>query len=125
MAGQIIKRGERTWLVRIFNGRDEKGRWRYINKTIHGTKKDADKYLNITLTAISTGTFVEPSQMTLSAYLDKWLKAAACPRVREKTFRSYEDVLRLYVRPAMGERRLADVRPFDIQALYNHMAHQS
>ena len=64
MAGQIIKRGYKTWIVRIFMGRDEKGTRRYINKTIHGTKKDADKYLNTTLTSINTGTFIESSPLT-------------------------------------------------------------
>ena len=42
MAGQIIKRGERTWLVRIFMGRDDKGKQKFHHKTIHGTKRDAE-----------------------------------------------------------------------------------
>jgi integrase len=58
--------------------------------------------------------------MTVSAYFDKW-PAATRGRVREKTFRSYEEVLRLYVRPAIGEKRLMDVRPLDLQSLYSHM----
>ena len=45
MAGQIIKRGEKTWLVRIFMGRNGNGKRRYLNKTIRGTKKKADAYL--------------------------------------------------------------------------------
>ena len=40
-AGQIIARGERTWLVRIFMGRDPgSGKRRYHNKTIRGTLRD-------------------------------------------------------------------------------------
>ncbi len=31
MAGQIIRRGERTWLVRVYLGRDGAGRRRYHN----------------------------------------------------------------------------------------------
>ena len=39
MAGQIIKRSEKIYLVRIFMGKDQRtGKRRYINKTIHGTK---------------------------------------------------------------------------------------
>ena len=45
MAGQIIKRGEKTWLVRIFKGRDAEGKRHYLNKTVKGSKKDAEKYL--------------------------------------------------------------------------------
>lgn len=118
MAGQIIKRGDKTWIVRIFMGRDEQGKRRYINKTIHGTKKEANTYLSTTLTAISTGTFVEPSPMTLSHYLDKWLKGAARPRLRDNTYLEYEGLLNRYVKPVLGERRLSDVRPLDVQAFY-------
>ncbi len=52
MAGQIIKPKrkdgsfiEDTWYVRIFLGREADGKRRYFTKTIHGKKKDADKYL--------------------------------------------------------------------------------
>lgn len=45
MPGQIIKRGERTWLVRVYLGRDAAGRRIYENKTIHGTKRDAEAWL--------------------------------------------------------------------------------
>jgi hypothetical protein len=42
MAGQVIKRGDDTWLVRIFTGRDAQGKRHYLNKTIKGKKKDAE-----------------------------------------------------------------------------------
>ena len=86
MAGQIIKRGDKTWVVRIFTGRDAQGKRRYLNKTVKGNKKDAEKYLSHTLTAISTGTFVEPSPLTVGEYLDRWLQTAARRRVTERTF---------------------------------------
>src|ERR1043165_10188820 len=121
-AGQIIPRGEDTWLVRIFMGRDGNGKRRYLNKTIRGKKKDAQDYLSKTLTAISAGTFIEPSPLTVDQYLDKWLAAAARPRLRERTFSSYSYLLSLYVRPALGGNRLADVRPLNVQKPYTHMA---
>jgi len=43
MAGQIIARGERTWLVRVYAGLDGSGKRPYLNKTVHGTKKDAQR----------------------------------------------------------------------------------
>jgi hypothetical protein len=39
MAGQLIKRKDRTWLVRIFLGRDANGKRIYINRTVCGGKK--------------------------------------------------------------------------------------
>ena len=121
MAGQIIKKGGKTWLVRIFQGRDAQGKRRYLNKTIRGTKKDADKYLSKTLTAMSTGTYIEASTLSVDDYLDRWLQNAAKGRVRERTFDDYSDLLKRYVRPALGKIRLCDLRPLDIQNLYTSM----
>ena len=46
MAGQIIKRGDRTWLVRVFLGRDaQTGKRQYHNQTVQGTKKGAEDKL--------------------------------------------------------------------------------
>ena len=35
--GQIVRRGARAWLVRVYNGRDPESKKRkYLNRTIHG-----------------------------------------------------------------------------------------
>src|SRR5882724_8933367 len=122
MAGQIVKRGDKTWLVRIFMGRDTKGKRRYLNKTMHGTKKDAEAYLSKTVTEISSGTFVEDSRITIDAYLKKWLATAARPRLRDNTYREYEGLIDRYVTPTLGAKRLSEVRPLDVQALYSTLS---
>ncbi len=46
MAGQIISRGKKIWLVRVFTGRDpQTGKREYYNKTVHGAKKSAEDEL--------------------------------------------------------------------------------
>jgi integrase len=121
MAGQIIKRGDKTWLVRIFTGRDGEGKRQYLNKTLRGTKKDAETYLNRTLTEISSGTFVEPVRETLEEYFDKWLTTAAKPRVSERTYAEYEALLKRYVRGPLGKVKLSALRSLDIQRVYSEM----
>lgn len=121
MAGQIVKRGNKRWLVRIFMGRDGAGKRRYLNKTIHGNKKDAESYLSRTQTQISSSTFVEPSLLTIDEYLDKWLEAAARPRLSERTFADYSEVLKRYVRPKIGNKTLSQLQPLEIQELYSEM----
>lgn len=121
MAGQIIKRSDKTWIVRIFMGRDARGSRRYLNKTIKGKKKDALSYLSKTLTAISTGTFVEPSLLTVDEYLDRWLEAAARPRVSQRTADGYAGLLERYISPTIGHKRLENLQPLDIQKVYGEM----
>jgi integrase len=121
-AGQIIPRGERTWLVRVFMGRDSNsGKRKYINKTIHGTLRDAQAYLSRTQRDRDLGVFFEPSRMTLDSYLDQWLETAAKPKLRAKTHRDYEALLRRYVRPTLGSRQASKIEPLEIQGLYADM----
>ena len=121
-AGQIIPRGERIWLVRVFMGRDsESGKRKYVNKTIHGTLRDAQAYLSRSQRDRDLGVFFEPSRISLDGYLDKWLETAAKPKLRAKTHRDYEALLRRYVRPALGSRQVAKIEPLEIQGLYAEM----
>lgn len=121
MAGQIIKRGEKTWVVRIFQGRDENGKRHYVNKTIHGTKKNAEKYLTAKLRDKDLGINIEPASESLDKYLYKWLQSVARSRVREATFDDYKYLLKRYVSPALGAIKLCNIRSIDIQKLYGDM----
>jgi integrase len=124
MTGQIIKRGE-SWTVRIFLGRDANGKRKYFNKTIRGTKKDAQKYLTAKLREKDLGVFIEPASIAFSEYLDKWLLESAKPRLREATLESYTGLLRTHVRGRLGSLKLSDIKPLDVQKLYNQMTESS
>jgi hypothetical protein len=48
--GQIIARGERIWLVRVYLGRDPQiGTRKYDNQTIYGPFREAPSFLNLKL----------------------------------------------------------------------------
>lgn len=121
MAGQIIPRGPGKFLVRVYLGTDASGKRQYHSKTIHGNKKDAQAYLTKVLRERDLGEFIEPSRITLSEYLDEWLKIAVKPRVEEKTYNDYSDRLRLYIKPPLGGFKLAKISPEQIQIIYNGM----
>jgi integrase len=55
--------------------------------------------------------------MSLDDYLDKWLETAAKPKLRAKTHRDYEALLRRYVRPVLGSRPVSTIKPLEIQGL--------
>lgn len=122
--GQIVKRGENTWYIRIFLGRDANGKRKYYNKTIHGTKKDAQQFLTAKTREKDLGIFVEPALMPLNEYLDKWLEEIAKPRLRESTLSSYESILQNYVKAKLGAKRLSEIQAYEVQKLYNDMKKQ-
>jgi len=43
---EITARAKNTFSIRIFLGRDITGKRRFLNKTIKGTKKDAQRWAN-------------------------------------------------------------------------------
>ena len=63
----------------------------------------------------------EGAKITLNEYLDRWLKTAVKPRVREKTCQDYDGMLRRYIRPSLGETILATMQPMDVQTACQKM----
>jgi integrase len=121
MAGQIIKRGKRSWQVKIFMGRNANRKQKFHRKTIHGTKKDAQRYLNGVLRQIDLGIFVEPTTTSLDDYVKRWLRDAARPRVSSRTADGYKAILDRYIVPPLGHQRLDRIQPLDIQEVYGQM----
>ena len=105
--GQIIGLAPRTWVVRVYVGRDaETKKRKYLNKTIHGGLRDAQAHLNRMLSERDLGRNLDSSKQSLNQYLDRWLEVCAKPRLRAKSFRDYEGSLRRYVRPQLGMKHL-------------------
>ena len=124
--GQIVGRGRRYWLVRVYNGRDPETKKRqYVNQTIRGGLRDAQAHLNKMLGERDRGRNLDSSKQTLNQYLDRWLKVCAEPRLRAKSLQDYEGLLRRYVRPRLGTKALAHVSAFDIQTLYRELLNRS
>ncbi len=121
-SGQIQQRGENRFFVRVFLGRDEAGKRTWLSKTIRGTKKDAQKWLNAKLRDQDLGISIEPATESVGVYLDKWLETAAKPRLRPRTFNDYTKLLERYVREPLGNIKLSDLKPIQIQKLYQSMS---
>ena len=120
--GQIVSRGRQRWLIRVFLGRERETRKRrYHNRTVHGTARRAQEYLTKMLRERDLGRGLEGSEVTLNEFLDRWLETAAKPKLREKSYRSYEGLLQRYIRPMLGERILSAITPLDVQAACQQM----
>ncbi|MBT9584667.1 site-specific integrase [bacterium] len=96
------------------------------NKTVHGTRKEAQSYLNGVLRDQDLGRFVEPTKLQLEAFLDRWLEEVAKPKLREVTYDHYSDLVRLYVRGRpIGRKLLSELTPFVIQEYYAELRKQN
>jgi hypothetical protein len=117
--GQIIAGGDRRWLIRVYLDRDhERNKRKYHNRTIYGPMREAQAYLTRKVRERDLGRDLEGAKITLNEYFDRWLEIAVKPRIRGKTCQDYEGMLRRYIRPSLGERVLAAMRPLEVQTTY-------
>jgi integrase len=111
--GSIIARGDRTWLVRIFMERDpQTGKRLYHAKTIHGSKKDAQRYLNGVNTNRDLGVFATTTDPPVGTLLDSLVLdyATNC-----KSVMWAELVVRVHLRPFFGSMGASKVGTDEIQ----------
>ncbi|MFE2064112.1 N-terminal phage integrase SAM-like domain-containing protein [Streptomyces sp. NPDC059467] len=53
--------------------------------------------------------------MAFGDYLTYWLATIASQRLKPSTLNSYEGLTRLYIRPALGKKRLNRLSPTDVR----------
>ena len=70
-AGQIIARGQSTWLVRVYLGRDPRmGTRKNHNQSIHGSFREAQRFLNLKLQQRDNGRVSRAAVLNLNAVID-------------------------------------------------------
>ena len=110
LKGSIRKRGQNTYQVRIFLGKDESGRQLTHTKTIHGTKKDAEKYAREAVYRIDAGQFAVQSDLTLEDFWNSQ-KSLIKQRVQRSTFDYKEGLWCSYIAPTFANKRLQTITP--------------
>jgi integrase len=120
MTGSLKKRSEKSWSIVLYLGRDPiTGKKKQSWRTVHGTKKDAERELNRLLHELNTGAYLDPSKLTVGEYLDKWLSDYAKTNVSGKTYERYEGIVRDHLKPALGAHLLTKLQPLHVQAHYS------
>jgi len=123
---QIISRAPNKHLVRIFLQRDSRGKRRYINRTITGTKKDAERWARENefkrdlKREQNPETWLTAHTLAVNTFLDRWL-ATWKNCTRENTHWWYSELIRRYVRPELGELPLNQLRSRHLEELYNEL----
>lgn len=121
MRGNLQQRGRDSWRLRVYVGRSADGRRRYLEKTLHGSKKDAERELARLVVEVDEGRHVASGPVTFDELLDRWL-AVKKLAVEPTTMSSYEWVARTYLRPTIGPRKVTALRPYDLDCLYAELS---
>lgn len=121
MRGHIRQRAKGSWSLVVDVGRDPStGKRRQVWKTFRGTKKQAEAELARVVSAIETGTDLEPQSVTVEAFLNRWLKATKS-RVAARSYDRYSEIVRLHILPGLGRVQLGKLRPLHLEDLYQRL----
>ncbi len=116
MRGHVAKKGRRWYLVYDEN-RTENGkrvqRWRVGGNT----KAEAEQALRSILSAVDAGDYVQPSALTVGAFLEQWIEASRA-QLRGTTSASYAMLLRTHVKPRLGDVKLQRLTPPMLNSVY-------
>lgn len=119
--GTIYQRKNGTWAGLLTIGRDENGKLKRLSFSGRTRKEVAEK-LAKAKAELQQGTFVEPNKLTLGDWLDVWLKEYKKPTLRPEVFDTYEMIIRVHLKPALGSVLVQALRPEMVQRLYNEKA---
>ena len=67
------------------------------------------------------GLDLSAASLTVSTYLERWLRDAVKDSVKAKTYIDYESICRVRVVPRIGTRKLAKLTALDLQGLYGEL----
>jgi len=83
------------------------------------TQKVVKDWLHIEREAIKSGLWIGDDRITISELLDRYFNDVALHTLRPKTIESYESIIRLHLKPEIGNVKLAALTPAHLQTLYS------
>ena len=88
-------------------------------KVLYGrTRQEVAKKLNAAIQARDSGRLVAAPRQTLGQFLDRWLRDVVKPTARVRTYQTYEEKVRLHIKPELGRTSLSALTPQQMQRLY-------
>lgn len=86
------------------------------------TQAEVQEKLRALQSELHTGTLADAEGLTLGAFLDRWIETKTRDSVSVNTLRSYQDTIRLYLKPQLGRLKLEKLRPLDVERLLTVLA---
>ena len=110
--------GTTKYQARLPLSRDENGkpirRAKYFDK-----KKFAQEWLNEAINEMNKGTYLEPSEKTVSEWGGEWLREYKKRTCKPSTYRTFYEVYTRHIVPGLGEIKIKDLKRDAIQRFIN------
>ena len=119
--GNIRKRKDGRWEGRYTAGHDPTTGKQIFKNVLGRTQAEVKDKLNTALEELKRIDVIVSDQMTTGEWLDTWLEHYAKPVMRATTYNNYETLIRLHIKPYIGEVKLNKLTTLQIQKLYNKL----
>lgn len=113
--GSIYPLPNGKWMVQVENGTYANGRRRYARRQV-ATKADAGPALRELQRLADLSVQIDQSR-TVEEYLTWWLANVAVSGLKPSVHEDYEGVVRRYIVPHIGSKRLVRLTPAHVQAM--------
>jgi len=118
--GSIHKRKNGLWAGTLTVGHSETGKPK--RRSVYGrTRADVAKRLAELQGEAAAGTLVDPAQITVGDFLERWLDDTVKSSRRMTTFYTYRTFIRKHLKPRIGGVRLQRLQPIHVQSLFAMM----
>lgn len=116
--GLVRKRSDGRWEGRIIVGHKEDGK-PIFRSVFAKTQKELMDKLHRSIETFRGVELTENANLTLGAWLDKWLEERMRFTIRESTLDGYRRLVKNYIKPHLGDKKIGSVTTADIQKMYN------
>lgn len=107
-------RGKTVWVAQVTLGHDSRGK-RKVTTRQAPTEAQARKLLQRLLADLDAGRLTQVRNHTVESYGLYWAREVKPQQIRPSTASGYEDILRRYVIPTLGRRKLPDLTAPEIE----------
>jgi integrase len=119
--GSIRKRNDGTYEARVTVGISQDGK--QVRKSIYGKRKqDVAAKMTALLDSLNKGIITNPTEMTLSQWLDVYMPNYKKRFVKPQTYIGYMGRVNNHIKPALGNYKLKALRPDMVQGFINAMS---
>lgn len=119
MRDGIVRRGSTySYVVRVRDPETGKTKPRWVGG--FSTRKAAKEARDDARAAVNRGTYVAPQDLTVGAWLDRWIDAHEV-ELKPSTAKTYRDKIRLYLKPTIGHERLQALSPSRLSVIWRDL----
>lgn len=127
MAGSMREKQPGVWELRVFLGRDARGRVRHLSRTHRGPKRAAQRELARLVSSVDGSQDAAPPMEPGAALPLEWGDATTVndairgwqlngwDDLSPTTTRRYASLWRVHIRDTIGPRRIADLGPYEVE----------